>query len=303
MVLFYMLYEIHSRENDIDVKLFDDFSLADTLQSGQTFRWKPYKDGFEGIVGNRICYISQKDDVVTFHDCTKKDFEDFWEGYFSFDTDYSQIRKSLLYDANVAKALEFCSGIHIMRQPLWETTISFIISANNNIPRISGIIERLSERFGEKIQTSDGTYYAFPTPQSLSEASIEDIHQCGAGYREVYIKKTALAFANGEFDQDKLYALPYKEAKKYIMTLYGVGAKVADCILLFAAGKEEAFPVDIWVRKVVCGLYLGVDDAKSVPVSRIEKFAEEHFPRYRGYAQQVLFHYMRNYAEPVKREA
>lgn len=291
-----MLYETECVGNNVKVKLFDTFSLFDTLQSGQTFRWKAYGKGFRGIVGNRVCYIEQDGDVLTFYNCTEKDFNDFWVNYFGFDTDYAAIRSALEYDENVANALKYCSGIHILRQPLWETTISFIISANNNIPRISGIIERLSERFGEKTETPEGVFYAFPTPESLAEASVEDIHACGAGYRDIYIKNTAEAFRSGEFDCDKLYSLPYREARKYIMTLYGVGPKVADCILLFAVGTEEAFPVDVWVRKVICGMYLNVENAKSVPVSRIEKFASEHFPRYAGYAQQVLFHYMRNYA-------
>ena len=290
----FMIYETGRYKNDIKVKMSDVFSLADTLQSGQTFRWKPYKDGFRGIVGDKICYVSQNEDVVTFHDTDSDVFDGFWRDYFALDTDYASVRNALSYDENVSKALEYCSGIRIMHQPLWETTISFIISANNNIPRISGIIEKLSAKFGTRLDYGDEELYAFPTPEQLCRADTEDIHSCGAGYRDIYIKKTAEAFASGEFDTDKLYSLPYKEAKKYMMTLYGVGAKVADCILLFSVGMEEAFPVDVWVRKVICGLYMGIDDAKTVPVKKIEKFAEEHFPKYAGYAQQVLFYYMRN---------
>lgn len=291
-----MLYDVEINKNDINVKMYDAFSLADTLQSGQTFRWKPYENGFRGIVGNKVCYISQNDSVLTFHDVTQNEFESFWKSYFSLDTDYASIRKALKYDANVQKALEHCSGIHIMRQPLWETTVSFIISANNNIPRISGIIERLSTAFGTRIVGTDEELYAFPTPEQLAPASVDSLHSCGTGYRDIYIKKTAEAFASGEFDAQRLFSLPYREAKKYIMTLYGVGPKVADCILLFAVGSEEAFPVDVWVRKVICELYLGIDKPKTVSIGKIEKFASEHFPRYAGYAQQVLFHYIRNYA-------
>ncbi len=288
-----MLYEVKKTDVGMEIALQDEFSLKDTLFSGQTFRWREEKDAFYGIVGDKVCKISQNGNSIILHDASESDFYGFWCGYFGFDTDYAEIRCAISADENVKKALDYCSGIHIMNQPLWETVISFIISANNNIPRIMGIIDRLSRKFGKPIQSPYGEFYSFPTVQSLAEASVEDIHACGAGYRDVYIKKTAEMFFSGAFDEERLLSLPYKEAKKYIMTLPGVGPKVADCILLFAAGKEDAFPVDIWVRKVICNLYLGVEDARSVPVNKVEKFAEEHFPKYRGYAQQVLFHYMR----------
>lgn len=290
------LYDIAELGNDLYVKLSDQFSLSDTLNSGQTFRWKPYENGFRGIVGDKLCVIVQDNDTVILKNCSKNDFEEFWCNYFDFDTDYRAIRNDLCYDEHVSKAFEYCGGIHIMRQPLWETVISFIISANNNIPRISGIIERLSNRFGKKMACGEYEYYSFPEPSALAEATVEEIHACGAGYRDEYIKKTAEAFAKGKFDAELLYSLPYKEAKKHIMTLCGVGPKVADCILLFAVGKEDAFPVDVWVKKVVCTMYLGIDDYKAVPTKKIEAFAAEHFPHYAGYAQQVLFHYMRNYS-------
>ncbi len=287
-----MQYEIKQNANDIHIILSDIFSLSDTLQSGQTFRWKPYKDGFKGIVGEKVVYISQNENELVFHDCTLDDFELFWKAYFAFEEDYSSIRQIINVDENVSEALKYCSGIRIMRQPLWETVISFIISANNNIPRIMGIIEKLSVRFGKKISTPYGDEYMFPTAEALADADVSQIRECGAGYRDVYIKRTATAFANGEFDSEKLYSLQYNESKKHIMTLCGVGGKVADCILLFSVGKQEAFPVDVWVRKVVSSLYF---EEKELTASQIERFAAEHFPQYAGFAQQVLFHYIRNY--------
>lgn len=294
------MYEIVESGNDIHVKLDDMFSLADTLQSGQTFRWKKFDDGFLGVVGDRVCRVRQDGDTIVFKNCKRADFDEFWCDYFDFNTDYKRIREALKYDKYVSEAFEYCGGIHIMHQPLWETTVSFIISANNNIPRISGIIERLSKRFGEKTECEG--VYAFPSAEALSKASVEEIHACGAGYRDEYIKKTAEAFANGSFDASKLYNVPYKQAKKHIMTLCGVGPKVADCILLFSVGVEAAFPIDVWVRKIVCTMYLDTVDYKAVPLGKIEKFAEEHFPKYAGYAQQVLFHYIRNYADTENRD-
>lgn len=289
-----MLYETKQCGRNLEVKLYDTFSLSDTLLSGQTFRWVPYKNGFRGIVGNRICVIEQEGDRLIFRNCSEDEFEGFWKGYFGFDVDYKSIRDTLCYDKNVVKAMDAYGGIHIMRQPLWETVISFIISANNNIPRIMGIIDRLSTAFGKKCSSEFGDYYTFPTPEALNNATVEELHACGTGYRDVYIKKTAEAFATHSFDTELLYELSYPEAKKHIMTLCGVGPKVADCILLFAAGKENAFPVDVWVKKIVCRLYLTDKDEKTVSVKEIERFATEHFPRYAGYAQQVLFHYIRN---------
>ena len=160
-----------------------------------------------------------------------------------------------------------------------------------------GIIDRLCKKFGNKINTEYGEFYSFPTPKSLAEADVADIRACGAGYRDEYIKRTAMAFASGEFCGDDLCDLSRLEARKALMQLYGVGAKVADCILLFSVGKEDAFPIDTWVRKVMCSLYLGENDAKAVSVKRIEELAQKQFPKYAGYAQQVLFHYVRNTAQ------
>lgn len=291
-----MAFEAVSVNGDVEVVIDDVFSLKDTLQSGQTFRWKQYEDGFLGIVDDKICYVSQSEDRVIFHNCELDDYNRIWEKYFSFDTDYKSIRYSLEYDSNVKHALNYCAGIRIMRQPFWETVISFIISANNNIPRIMGIIERLSEKFGERKTSVYGDFYAFPTSKTLANADIEDIRSCGTGYRDEYIKKTAIAFANDGFSGDNLNNLSRYEARKKLMTLYGVGAKVADCILLFSVGCNDAFPIDTWVKKVMCELYAKNEDPKKVSVKKLEKMAEQQFPLYAGYAQQVLFHYIRNYS-------
>ena len=282
------------RGNDTVVTCDDVFSLKDTLLSGQTFRWRPYEDGFLGIVGQKALYISQTGDEVVLHNCEICEYEDFWQRYFSFDEDYKAMRAHLEYDPNLVKAMEYCGGIRLMRQPLWETVISFIISANNNIPRIMGIIEKLSARFGEKISTPYGDMYTFPTAEALAAADITEIRACGTGYRDDYIKKTAAAFACGDFVGDELCGMDRYSARKRLMSLQGVGAKVADCILLFSVGKEDAFPIDTWVRKVMCSLYLDGQTADSVSVKRIEAVAEERFPRHAGFAQQLLFHYIRN---------
>lgn len=295
-----MAFGAVSQNGDVEVHIDDVFSLKDTLQSGQTFRWKPYNDGFLGIVGENICYVSQNENGVVFHNCDINDYNSIWKNYFSFDTDYQTIRRALEYDPNVKRAMDYCAGIRIMRQPLWETVISFIISANNNIPRIMGIIERLSEKFGECKHSVYGDFYTFPSPESLANAEISDIRSCGTGYRDEYIKRTATAFANGSFSGDNLNKLPRYEARKELMTLYGVGAKVADCILLFSVGCKDAFPIDTWVKKIMCELYAKNEDPRNVSIKKLEKLAERQFPTYAGYAQQVLFHYIRNYTSEEK---
>ncbi len=294
---------ISGDRTDVAVELSDVFSLEDTLTSGQTFRWLPEDGGFFGIVGERAVFVSQENNTVIFRDTDLDVFESFWCGYFGFDTDYEEIREKLSSDRNVREALDYCGGIHIMKQPLWETTISFIISANNNIPRIMGIIDRLSAKYGKEMTVSGRKYYSFPEPCALAAATVEELHALGTGYRDVYIKKTAEAFASGEFDADRLMKESYPEAKKHIMELAGVGPKVADCILLFAAEKTDAFPVDVWVKKVVCRLYLKDEDEKTVSPKKIEQFAAKHFPEYAGYAQQVLFHYIRTKKQDEEKEA
>ncbi len=292
-----MPFEAYVKDNDVRVELDDVFSLSDTLTSGQTFRWVPHEDGYIGVVGDKVCYVSQEGDEVVFHNCSYEEYESVWKSYFSFDTDYKSIRQALMYDSNVAGAMAYCGGIHIMRQPLWETVISFIISANNNIPRIMSIIERLSVKFGTLIEMDYGEFYTFPTPQALANADIAEIRACGTGYRDEYIKRTAKAFEDGSFCGNELNGLSRLEARKALMKLHGVGAKVADCILLFSVGMEDAFPIDTWVKKIMCRLYAEGESPDTVSVRKLEELAAKQFPRYAGYAQQVLFHYIRNYSE------
>ena len=282
--------------SNIYVRLQEEFSLADTLQSGQTFRWKPFEKGFLGMASDRICYAEQREDLLILHDAAEKD-ADFWINYFDFNRDYTAIKNTLPCDRYLAEALKTCGGIRLLRQDFWETVISFILSANNNIPRISGTIEKLCAAYGNLVGERYGrAFYAFPEPEVLAAAKIEDLRALGTGYRDIYIKQTAELFAQGKFGIQSVEGLNHQEARKKLMELPGVGAKVAECILLFGAGVDDAFPIDTWVRKVVCGLYLGEDDPKQVPVRKIEDFAREHFPQYAGFAQQVLFHYMRSYA-------
>ena len=262
--------------------------LDETLFSGQAFRWRRSGENeFKGITCRGAITLCQVGESILFKGITEDEFQGFWLNYFDLDSDYTLIRNTVQCDNNVCRALSAHKGIVIMRQPFWETLISFIISANNNIPRISSTIERLSRAFGEAIEGED---YLFPTPKALAEADIEALRACGVGYRDAYIKSTAQKIASGEFCPEALRGMTRLEARKALCTLQGVGEKVADCILLFSLGFEDAFPIDVWVKRTMSSLYF---EGEQISNRAIEQKVREIFPKWSGYAQQVLFHWMR----------
>ena len=264
--------------------------LEETLFSGQAFRWRRSGENeFRGITSRGAITLCQVGESILFKGITEDEFHSFWRNYFDLDNDYTLIRQAVENDTNVCRALSVHKGIVIMRQPFWETLISFIISANNNIPRISSTIERLSRAFGNPIGEG-GEDYSFPTPEALAEADIDALRACGVGYRDAYIKSTAQKIASGEFNPEHLKGMTRLEARKALCTLQGVGEKVADCILLFSLGFEDAFPIDVWVKRTMSSLYF---EGAEISNRKIEQKVGEIFPQWSGYAQQVLFHWMR----------
>lgn len=180
---------------------------------------------------------------------------------------------------------------------MWETIISFIISANNNIPRIKGIINRLSEKFGSKIEWNGDTYYTFPTVQQLARASVQDLRSLGLGFRDVRVYETTKMILNKEVDLDKMYEEDTSKVKESLLTLSGVGPKVADCILLFSKLKRfDVFPIDVWVRRVMNELYIKNEDETKVSKKEIENLAKEKYGNLEGIAQQYLFYWKRETA-------
>ena len=192
-------------------------------------------------------------------------------------------------------SVEYGKGIRILNQDLWETIISFIISANNNIPRIKGIIERLSAKYGKEIEWNDKKYYTFPTPEELKEVSVEDYRKLGLGFRDIRLYETTKMILENKVDLQKLRENPdTKEVREQLLTLSGVGPKVADCILLFSDLKRfEVFPIDVWVRRVMNDLYIKEEDETKVSKVKIEKIANEKFGSLAGLAQQYLFYWRR----------
>ena len=212
------------------------------------------------------------------------------------DRNYDEIKKILRkIDKHMEESIVYGDGIRILNQDLWETIISFIISANNNIPRIKGIIERISKRFGNKIEWNGRNYYTFPTPEQLSKASVEDLRNLGLGFRDVRVFETTQMAVNGEVDLKKLHAEKSTQVvRDELLKLPGVGPKVADCILLFSSLKRfDVFPIDVWVRRVMNDLYIHNDDENKVDKKLVLSLANEKFGDLCGIAQQYLFYWKR----------
>lgn len=263
------------------IYLTQNFNQVHTFECGQCFRWNPYENGYIGIAGGKVCRV--ENDTVY---CPDSD-NGFWESYFGLD-DYDLIKNELVKrDPSLKKCIEYGSGIRILKQEVWETIISFIISANNNIPRIKKIIETMCQSFGDKIESEYGEYYSFPSAEKLNSLDISDLGILRAGYRDKYIMDAAAKVASGEVNLSALNDMATPDAKKELMKIKGVGGKVADCILLFSCGRYETFPKDVWIKRVVTELY-------GVPEKEIDGFIEEKYGDLAGFAQQYLYFWARD---------
>lgn len=280
----------------------DSFELKHIFDCGQCFRWNNEIDGsYTGIVYQYVINIknTEKNKIeVKFYaneNITQKDMLEFCSKYFDLERDYKKIKQELsVIDENMKKSIDYGDGIRILNQDLWETVISYIISANNNIPRIKGIIENLSKNFGNKIEVEGKEYYTFPTPYQLSEATVSDLRQLGLGFRDIRVYETTQIFLNNKIEIENLGMKTTKKLKEILISLPGVGPKVADCILLFSYLKRtEVFPVDVWIRRVINDLYLKCEDENKINNKDIEKLANEKFGDLAGIAQQYLYYWKR----------
>lgn len=281
----------------------DSFDLKHIFDCGQCFRWNNEIDGsYTGIVYQYVINIknTEKNKVeVKFYaneNITQKDMLEFCSKYFDLERDYKKIKQELsVIDENMKKSIDYGDGIRILNQDLWETVISYIISANNNIPRIKGIIENLSKNFGNKIEVEGKEYYTFPTPYQLSKATVSDLRQLGLGFRDIRVYETTQIFLNNKIEIENLGMKTTKKLKEILILLPGVGPKVADCILLFSYLKRtEVFPVDVWIRRVINDLYLKCEDENKINNKDIEKLANEKFGDLAGIAQQYLYYWKRD---------
>ncbi len=268
-------------KNIVRIENMGSLSLSDTLCCGQSFRWRECEGGFTGVAFGKKVTVCKEGETLLIKGSTEEDFENIWKPYFDLDTDYVALRKDLSSKHPILKeAAKFAPGIHILRQEPFEALISFIISQNNNIKRIEGIVDRLCENFGEEL--SDG-FYAFPTAERLANLTEEDLAPLRAGFRNRYILSAARKVHSGEVDLEACRVLPFDKAKAQLMTIVGVGSKVADCVLLYGLHRTEAFPMDVWMKRAMSTLFPDVNPAD--------------FGEYAGVAQQYIFHYSRMHPE------
>lgn len=285
-----MKVEVVKYEEGIILKDVKDFELKHIFDCGQSFRWNEDRDGsYKGVAYGRAARISKAGKDV-FIKGGKMEDGDFWINYFDLNRDYGEIKRRLSEDETLKEAINHGEGIRILNQEPFEIVVSFIISANNRIPMIKKAVENISRLYGSKILFEGNEYYSFPSPEELSKASIEELEKCGCGFRASYIVETTREIVEGNVDLYAVREMESEEAHKALMSLKGIGPKVSDCIILFSMGKHDAFPVDVWVKRVMQYFYLAPD----VSLKKIRDFGREKFGSYAGFAQQYLFYYARD---------
>ena len=285
------------QEQEYKIKNIDSFELKDIFDCGQCFRWNEQEDGsYTGVFGDNVLNVAKIGNEVIFKGICKENIKETVEKYFDLDRDYQKIKNQLMQvDENMKKSIEYGQGIRILNQDLWETIISFIISANNNIPRIKGIIERLSKKYGKEIEWNNTKYYTFPTAKALKDVTVQEYRELGLGFRDIRLYETTHMILDKKVDLEAMKNNPNTmEVREQLLSLSGVGPKVADCILLFSDLKRfEVFPIDVWVRRVMNDLYIHNENEEKVNKKQIEKIAQEKFGDLAGLAQQYLFYWRR----------
>lgn len=269
-------------DGKIKISEVHDLDLAQTLDCGQSFRWEEQSDGsFRGVAYGKCVRVSLDGDILYIENATKHDFDNIWHDYFDLSLDYGKIKEEISEIHPVlSEAAKYAPGIRILRQEPYEALCTFIISQNNNIKRIKGIVQRLCENFGEEIGENA---FAFPSAEKMAALTAEDLAPLRAGFRNRYLIDAARKVASGEVDLHKCKTADYEESRRELMKITGVGVKVADCTLLFGMHRVEAFPVDVWMKRAMEKLFPGM--------------TANDFGRWAGIAQQYIFHYSRMHPE------
>ena len=285
------------KEQEFLLENNSSFNLRDIFECGQCFRWNKEEDGsYTGVFANNVINVSKTTKGIYFKGVCEKDIVNTVIDYFDLDRDYNEIKRTLAkVDNNMKESIRYGEGIRILNQDLWETIISFMISANNNIPRIKGIIERLSKKYGKEIEYNNKKYYTFPTAEELKDVSVQEYRKLGLGFRDIRLYETTKMILNKDIDISKLNQIKdTNQVRDELLKLSGVGPKVADCILLFSTLKRfDVFPIDVWVRRVMNDLYIHKEDEKNVSKKEILKLANDKFGNLEGIAQQYLFYWRR----------
>lgn len=278
------MYSLISQGNNLLLKIsLDALDASAALDCGQSFRFRLEEDGsFFGVALGRILRLRQVPDGILFYDMSEEEFHSSWADYFDLKTDYEALKEAYRADEVLQRAVAYAGGIRVLCQEPFETLISFLISQNNNIPRIKNSVEQLCRRLGTPLSEE---YYAFPTPEQMASASLDTYAGLGLGYRDSYLVDCVQRIADGRLRMDEISRMELEKARETLRTVKGVGPKVAECVLLFGFHRLEAFPVDTWVKKALSRYY-----PQGFP---------EQYGASAGVAQQFLFHYIRTCKDAV----
>ena len=272
------------------VRTLKNFNIKQIVECGQCFRWeKKGENNYIGVANNKVIEVIQNKEEVKFLNVEEEEFNDIWEDYFDLNRDYTAIKKELKKDEILKKSINFGYGIRILNQEPFEMLISFIISARNSIPSIKKTIKKMCENWGVAINYKGDTYYTFPTVEALKNITEEEIKSTGASFRSKYIVDTIKKLNSNELNLEQIRKLEARDCHKALQEFKGVGAKVADCVMLFSMGKESAFPVDVWVKRAMMFFY----EAEESSLNKIRIFGQNKFKENAGVAQQYLFYYAR----------
>ncbi|WP_434302381.1 DNA-3-methyladenine glycosylase family protein [Clostridium botulinum] len=300
---------IEDYTDGIVIKDVRNFELAHIFECGQCFRWYKTEEGsYIGVAYGKVIEVEKANNDVILHNATEEDFKNIWAEYFDLYRDYNEIKNILSKDEILAKSVEFGHGIRLLKQDPFEIIVSFIISANNRIPMIKKAIKNISERWGDPIEYKGNIYYSFPTVEQLKDATEDELKACSVGFRAKYIKDTVNKIYQNSIEECEQYEKEYDMlwiknqqddiCHKVLQNYSGIGAKVADCVMLFSMEKYSAFPVDVWVKRAMQYFYLAPD----VSLKKIRDFGREKFGELSGFAQQYLFYYARENKIDVNQE-
>ena len=287
-------------------QLITPFDLEQTLRCGQSFRWRKLGEWWYGVVNEKVVKIRQIEDELRFQSFPEKMNANFVKNYFRLDDNLPHILSQISIDEHIRKAIQCFSGLRIIRQQPWECLISYICATYKNIPAIKEMILNLSKRFGTKITFNGHDFYTFPKPSDLANSDCEEIRKCKLGFRDKRVLKTARIIHKEKLDLEALRKTDYEHARNELLSLPGVGQKVADCVFLFSLDKLKAFPVDVWMKRIILKNYSSYFEPLFIEKIRnkrsltpheyrkISLFGQRYFGRYAGYAQEYLFHYERH---------
>ena len=278
----------------------ESFEPRDVFECGQCFRWNKQEDeSYTGIIKNAVINVKQTDNKIVFKGISENNLSEVVKEYFDLDMNYQDLKSKLSkIDEFMKESIEFGDGIRILNQDLWECIISFIISANNNIPRIKKIIEAISKKYGKKVLFENKEYYFFPTVEELSKATVEELRELGTGFRDKRIFNTTQMLYNKTIDLEEIKNIQdSNKIRETLLKLDGVGPKVADCIMLFSLKRFDVFPIDVWVRRVMNDLYIHKENEEDVNKKELQNLAKEKYKDLAGIAQQYLFYWRREKAD------